>query len=330
MTEVILLLVVLVVALAGSAFFSGAETGTYCLNRVRLRVASERGQPGARTVSKLMQKPEQLVITTLLGTNVCDYVVTGCLTALLLRTAATPASVELYVTLIAAPVIMVFGGIIPKDWFRREADRLMVALGPLLAVALRITQATGMIWLLQIWTRLVGRIVDPSDAVPDEEVLPRARATRMLQEGALRGGLTPTQREMMNRVLSVSSMVVGSVMVPRQRSAMVSETITRDDFLRVARMAHFSRIPVYRGDPRRVVGIVNVFDVLTDEAQRSIRDAMWPPLFIKASDPVPAAIVRMQGSRQAMAIVTDATGHCVGLCTMKDLVEEIVGDLEAW
>ena len=95
-------------------------------------------------------------------------------------------------------------------------------------------------------------------------------------------------------------------------------------------MAHFSRLPVYRDTPRRIVGIVNVYHVLTDEEEKPITDYVQEATFLQASETVPAALLKMQQARQVIAIVTDPAGNCVGLFTIKDLVEEIVGELAAW
>jgi len=131
-------------------------------------------------------------------------------------------------------------------------------------------------------------------------------------------------------VMNVSNFRVADVMVPRQRAAIVPSEILRADVLRIARMAHFSRLPVYRDDPRRIVGILNVYHVLTDERQRPIAEYVQPATYVQAGETVPAALLRLQQARQVMGIVVDPAGNCLGLFTIKDLVEEIVGELAAW
>lgn len=317
-------------ALLFSALFSGIETGVYCVNRLKLRLAAERRERGSRRLSWLVERSDELVITTLLGTNVSDYVLTACLTALLLSAALSAGAAELYTTAIATPLVLVFGGIVPKDWFRRDADRLMLRLAGPLVIAHRLARWSGALWLLRAWTRwLIGRI-DPQRATSPAQALPRARAMRLLREGAASGGLSQMQREMIERVMSISKVPLMKIMIPRQRAAMVPENISREDLLRAARMAHFSRLPVYRGDPRRVIGIINVYDILTDEQKRPVPEYVQPAVQLRAEETVPAALLKLQRAHQAMAIVTDPAGHCLGLFTIKDLVEEIIGELEAW
>ncbi len=319
-----------IVALALSAFFSGTETGIYCLNRVRLNVRNAREHPGARRLTSLMQRPRELVITTLVGANVAEYTATVCVTALLLHVAAARNLAEIYATAILTPLILVFGGVIPKDWFQRQADRLMYPLALPLTWCWCAVRWIGLMWVLDRLTQYLIRRIDPSGVTAETDLLPRARVRRLLSEGAASGGLSTFQRDTLERVMDISRVRVGNVMVPRRRAAIVSIDIPRSDLLRIARMAHFSRLPVYRDDPRRIVGIVNVYDVLTDEEEKPIADYVQEITALHAAETVPAALLKLQKARQVMAIVTDRAGNCLGLFTMKDLVEEIVGDLEAW
>ena len=324
-----LLLLGLIIAIVLSGFFSGSETGVYCLDRVRLRVAREKADPAAARLSELVRRPEDLVITTLLGTNLADYLATACVTAALLN-AVSAGMAEVYATAIVTPLILVFGGIIPKDHFRHDSNHTMSSISRPLMLCLRLARLTGIVWSLRKLTRVLVHWIDPDHVRREAELLPRARIVRLLREGAARRGLTTLQRDLIERVLSLSTVRVRDVMVPRARTAMVALDVPRADFLRVARMAHFSRLPAYHGEQRHVVGVVNVYDVLTDEQQRPIAEHARQPLMIAEGVSVSAALLEMQRAREAMAIVRDHEGRCVGLLTIKDLVEEVVGDLEVW
>lgn len=330
MTTLVVLLLGLAAGLVLSAFFSGSETGVYCLNPVRLRVASAQNRPGARRLAELMRRREDVVITMLLGTNIADYVVTACVSALLLMIAVPDNLTEVYATLIAMPLVLVFGGIIPKDWFRREADRLMYELALPVALCVRGLRTAGVLWLLRGLMHRLVRLIDPRRTAHEEDVLPRARTLRLLREGAAGGGLTVLQRDLIDRVMTISETRVASVMIPRERVALVPRSIARDDFLRIARMAHFSRLPVHDGNPRRLVGIVYVYDVLTDAQQRPVAEHVRAAFRLSANTSVAAALLRMQQARQALAVVEDDAGNCLGILTIKDLAEEIIGDVEAW
>ncbi len=329
MIETALLLAASLLAIAASALFSGIEMGVYCLDRVRLEVRAEAGDRRARVLSRLMRRPDELVTTALLGTNLADYFASVTLAALLIRFAVPAARTELYTTVVLTPLILVFGGVLPKDWFRRQSSRLMLALAIPLLWWRRVAAVTGLLWLLRWCGRSLIRLLDPGRAEAGD-VVPRVGTLRLLTEGAARGGLSAFQRAVIERVLHVSRVRVSQIMVPRPRTVHVPVTIARDDLLRIARMAHFSRLPVYEGDPRHVIGIVNVYDVLMDEQPRPIRAYIRPAVTVGPETTVPTALVRLQQARQVIAVVVNRKGEYLGLFTMKDLVEEIVGELEVW
>ena len=329
MTEV-LLLIGCIVALGLSAFFSGTETGVYCLNHVRLHLRCSQNDRRALRLTELMRNPRELLITTLVGTNIADYLATVCFTAFLLHLALPEEYAEVAATLILTPMILVFGGVVPKDWFQREADKLMYPLSEALTGCHRMVRWTGLMFLLDRLSKFLIRRIDPSGVTEETDLLPRARIRRLLSEGAASGGLSEYQRTTLERVMNLSRVRLANVMIPLQRAATVPIEISRAELLRITRMAHFSRLPVYRGASHNVIGFVNVYDVLTDREEKPIKDYIQPVAKLLATETVPKALLKMQKDRQVMGIVVNQSGRSLGLFTMKDLVEEIVGDLEAW
>lgn len=325
-----LLIVGAILSVALSGLFSGTETGIYCLNRVRLRLYTEQGRRSARRIDELLSRPEDLIITVLIGTTIADYCASVCVAALLIRSAVSGSQAEILTTLIMTPVIFAFGNAIPKNWFQRNSDRFMYPMSWALEVLVRAARLTGAVGVLRGLTRLAVRLVDRSGAARREGILPRAKMMRLLREGAARGGLTTAQSEMIERVMKLSEVRVGRVMIPHTRAAVIREDISRGDFLRIARMSHFSRFPVRDEATDRICGIVNAYDVLTDENQRPPADHIRDALELRPSEPVSEALLKMQNARQAMAIVVAPSGGCLGVLTIKDLVEEIVGDLAVW
>ncbi|MBN2446590.1 MAG: DUF21 domain-containing protein, partial [Phycisphaerae bacterium] len=266
----VLLIVGAVLAVLASGLFSGSEMGVYSLSNVRVRVEAERGDHSARRLLNLVRHYEHLVITTLVGTNIADYLATVCITLLLIRSSRDGHNAEFYATLIATPAILVFGNIVPKERFRRHNYALMRAFSMPLLIFTEAVRATGLLWALSRLSRTLLAWIDPTQANSQRELLPRSRAIELLREGAEQGGLSPFQRDTFERVMRLSRTPVGRVMVPRQRTACIPDSLSRDDLLRIARMAHFSRLPVYRGQQRNVIGIVHVFDILTDDERRPI------------------------------------------------------------
>lgn len=326
----VLLIIGTLVTLLLSAISSGSETGVYCLNRVRLRVRSQQGDPAAEKLARMMENEEDLVITTLTGTNLTDYIASAMLTALLMHWQVSEQMAELYTTAILAPLVLVYGGIIPKDLFRRRADDLMYRLAAPLSWAWMAVRVAGVLWLLRSLSNWLLRRLDPRAWEARRAVLPRTRMQRLLIEGAVRGGLTEFQRDTIERVMRMSQMRLTDIMVRRERAIFIPFDIARNELLRIAKMAHFSRLPVYRDDPKHVIGVLNVYDVIMDTTLRPIREYVRPAVFLRAHETVPSALIRLQESHQTMAIVVDNHGAALGLFTIKDLIECVVGEFEAW
>lgn len=330
MTITLLLVFGAVLGVLLSAYFSATETGLYSLNPVRVAVESEQNVRGARSLAKVLSREDELVTVTLVGANIAEYIHTACLAALFLRAAFTPSAAELYTTLIATPVILVFGAIIPKDYVRRHAESVMrLASSSLLAMG-QALRWTGALWLLRQLTKALVRSIDPAHTGESQQILTRARMLRLLREGAAGGGLSPYQQDIIDRIMRLTHVTVTSVMIPRDRAATIPMDIRREDFLRIAQMAHFARYPVWENNRRNIRGIVAVIDVITDERPREVREYVREVVRLPSGISITGALLRLQEARQPMAVVIDRSGDCIGILTVKDLVEEIVGDLEVW
>lgn len=323
------LLSALAAALALGAACRGLWSGMFALNRVRLRLQADRGVPAARVLARALECPDSARVAMALAARTADFAAIVALVVFLLRRglplwATVPAA-----TVIASPLIYALGAAMPEQLTRRQPERFVYPLWRLLAATLAVSRVTGLLGAAQALSRaIMGRM--GAGGTRPEAGLPRTQLLMMLHEGAGADGLSPNRRDMAERVLALRDLRVARVMIPLARAVVVPRTISRADFLRVTRMAHFSRLPACADAPGRIVGIVNVYDVLTDATARPIEAFMRPPLFLGQSEPVSSALFRMQSTRQAMAIVVNPRQESIGIVTVKDLVEEIVGDLSAW
>lgn len=316
-----------------SGVYSGAETGLYCLNRLRLRLAAHRQDPAARRLQALMEDQPALLVTTLLGTNVANYLAPACLTVVFLRILAdTPGGerlAEVYTTLILTPAVFIFGEIVPKNLFQRQADRFMPRLAAFLAGSRRLFAATGWIGLQRRLSRFVSRRFHLGPA-SNAALHSRHGLYQMLREGVAVGALSHTQAFILERVPLLSSIVLGAVMVPRTQMVVLHQRDTRRAAAITLRSARHSRFPVVGDDPRRVVGEVHLLDLLGAEPGATVGELMHPPLELRPDLPVVEALSILQRERRRMAVAVDKWGNALGLVTVKDLVEEIVGELSAW
>ena len=307
-----------------SAFYSGVETGVYRLNRIRLRRGREAGDPRALTLSRLLKDPRSFVLATLVGNNIANYGISAVFTALM--AALSPRYAEVLATLALSPVLLVFAEILPKSVFHSYANKLMYRLSWLLAVSHRV------FWPVTQLLKGVTVVIDRVFGVPPEAErrLTVRRLFDYFTEGTREGALSREQHAMARNVMKFVETPVEQAMIPLEEVKMISEDASADE-LRATLSEHpHTRIPVYRGEPRRVVGVVHLIDFLCAEGQPGIGELVRPVPSVRATESVGQAFDALQREKQVMGVVRDAQQRAVGIVTMKDLVEEVVGEIHEW
>lgn len=320
-------LIAAVVFLLGSAFYSGTEMGLYCVNRLRLRLHAEHESRSAALLS-LVDRPQETVLGILLGVNLANYLLTVAATHVVMQASGLQADViDVYTAAILSPIIFVFGDVVPKNWYQVQPDSLMQRSTRLLQASVGLFRWTGILYFLRAMTRFSSRIAGGESS--EQWLGPRGEVVGMMREGAAGGAMSPVQAEIVERVMNLSDVRVGAIMLPQRLVRTLSVTDTRDHVEQIARWYPYSRLPVLAENGRTVLGVLNVLDLLADP-RGNIQKWMQPPMTILASESAAGALVRMQRSRTPLAVVTDPRRGFVGILTLKDVVEEILGELSAW
>jgi len=327
----------LLLAVAGilmAALANGMETGLYRVNRIRLRLRADAGGRRARMLLGLLRDLRGAIIVCLIGYNGGVYLTTAVATRLVERAgwAADDVRISIITAAILTPVFFVFTDVTPKSIFTYEADRWMVRLAPLLRGAYQFLRAILLVPALKGISTLflsVARGSDPSRLSPFQ---PRQRLRALLREGAADGVITGYQDELVEKVLALRDRSVRQAMIPLARATAVRADTGRPQFISELRRHSYSRLPVWEDRPENVIGVVHILDVLAAPGDSLDLRALMTRDFLALSPdtPVSQALFRMQRHRAAMAVVQDARGRAVGILTIKDLVEEIVGELPVW
>ncbi len=331
MTGILTPLALLLLGLLGAGFFEGYETGVYCLNRHRLRIRVARRDRAAMLVQRLVGRPHQFIASILLGTNISVYLATAALTSYLVQQTATRERADLIATVILAPTFFVFTQVIPKNLFRVRADTLVVRYRwP--AAAAYITFAVPAAILSAIGT-FISSIVTRKP--PSPETVSRSELLYHISEARERGYLSHFQDRAVANVLQLSEKKLRDVMIPIDRVVTAPDTATVGDVRKMLKRRCFSRVPVYSGERDRVTGFLHILDMpLRGGDDKPVKDLLRPPFFLAADTPLHAALGAMQSGRRHMVIVADAIGAArpvtLGIVTLKDIIEEIVGELDAW
>lgn len=316
-------LVIAGICLLAEGFFSGAELALISADRMLLRSGATRGGRRAALVQRFLEDPGQLISTALVGTNICVVLSTVVATLVLLQ--RFPRHGELISLLVMTPLVLVFGEIVPKSVFQHFADRWAPRLIYVLS-AFRLLffplVALGS-WI----TRQLLRVVH----LDQQRLFMSRDELRLLITLPSRSGpdrITADEQQMISRIFKFSEQAVAEVMVPLSGVTALPLSAPPGELVRVIAEKRHTRIPLYRERLDQIEGIVHAFDVLRADPGTSPATICRPAVFVPESQPARDTLVRLQREGQGMAVVVDEYGGAVGVVTIEDLLEQVVGEIE--
>lgn len=317
-------LMLMFVALIGSALYSGLETGVVSVNRLRLQHLIRRQYRHARLVQRFVEQPDLLLGTTLVGTNVCNVAISVISAHVAVQ--AMPETGLWVASVGSTVVLLIFGEYLPKAWFRSYPAYRVLPFARFLDWSARLFYPVR-VGVMQLSQWLVpNRKADTGQAVP---FVTREELSYLTREGEQTGELTSAERRMMQGVLALTHKTCADIMIPLAQMVRVEANTPAAEVLDLARKRSVSRLPVYRADTGVFTGLVHVLDLLIapDLGGRVAHDFARPPQFVAPTDRADQLLPHMQRSRQPLALVQDADEQVLGLVSIEDILEEIVGEM---
>ena len=307
-----------------SAFFSGSETALTRARRARLRVRSEQGDKGSKQAEAMLEEPERMLSTILLGNNFVNIFASSLATALFV--ARYGETGILYATVAMTVVVLVFAEILPKTIAVAHAESIACKVaGPMHAIqSLLSPLVTVLMRIISLLKRLL-RVPEQS-----ETPLTHRELASMIDISAESGVLDQAREQMLNSSLNLHEIAVKSLMTPRQQMRMLDASLSVAECLKIAAGEPHSRHPVYLSAADNVIGIVHLRDLLKLKTPAiPLSDAMiWTtPSFIPTTKNALAQLFDFQNNHEHMAIIVDEFGDIEGLITLEDIIEEIVGEI---
>ena len=312
--------------LAASAFFSGIETGLISLNRLRLYHEVEHKNRRAIILSTFLENTEKLLGTTLAGANFFNVMVAVASAMLAKRLLGDSFAVDFSTMLISSAVVLVVAEIVPKSLFRHYPPRLCLSSADLLSTAAWFF--APLVAVLGLLMRGIARMGGRTEKAPSFYVT-REELKHLASEGEAGGAITTEERQMIDGVFDFPYKTVHEVMVPLSRTVTVTPETPVGVLLDVSRRTGYARLPVRQAD--KVVGIANAYEILFGNAVRegkTARDYMQKPQFLLSTDRINLVLPILRASRNPISIVINPDGQHLGIVTLEDIVEEIVGDVE--
>ncbi|ANY13356.1 hemolysin family protein [Latilactobacillus curvatus] len=331
------LLLILILTLV-NAFFAAAEIALVSLSRVKMEEQANKGDKKARVLVQVLGHSNQFLATIQVAITFAGFLssasaattIAGRLAPLLGNAAWTKEAAVLIVTIVLSYVSLVFGELYPKQVALHRAEAIAkITVQPVRIVGILLRP---FVWLLSMSTSLLMKLT-PIDFSETEPKLTREEMVHMIESGKSAGVLETDEYEMLEGIITLNKKMAREVMVPRTDAFMIDICADNDQNIDAILAQPFSRIPVYRDDKDQVVGVVHIKNLLKEARQKGfqamqIEAVMKEPLFVPETITIDDLLFEMKRTQQQMAILLDEYGGVVGLATIEDLLEEIVGEID--
>ena len=322
-----LILALIPVCIALEGLFSGGEIAFLASDPNIIRPREREGGYSARLALWLLDRPEWFLATTLTGTILCVTTSTALATSMFISHFGL-ARGEWISVAVMVPVILILGEILPKSLFRQRADERAVAIAPFLWAASWVLYP--LVFVISKIARGTVYVLAGERGKTSHPYITKDGLKYLLLEEAADTDVKRSEKVMVERIFDFSEASVGQVMVPVSNVAAIEDKATFGEAARIINETGFSRLPVYQGNVINIVGVVNAFDILKQlpaQATQPVRSALRQLLYIPAGKPAGDLLLEIQKRGEPMAVVVDEYGGAVGIVTIEDILEEIVGDI---
>jgi len=325
--ELVLQLLVILVFLVLKGFFSGSELAMVNSDKIHLRHQARLGDPGAKLVLNLFRTPDVMLGTTLVGTNIATVTITTMGTLIFVHLFGDNG--DLFSILIFTPFLLIFGEIVPKSIFQQKADWI----APRIIYPLRFFSYVfyPVIFIFSRVARVAARLFGgatsgQSGFITKDEL----RVLIDLSETASDSAATSKQR--IRRIFRFADTTVGEVMTPLAEVIGFNEAREMGEAVRRVWASGFNRLPVFRGNITNVTGVMTLstWDLLLPDIElRPVEDFVKPALYLTPKQNLDQVLPLLRARTDHMAIVVDEFGSAIGILTMEDIFEEVVGAVDS-
>jgi len=305
-----------------SAFFSSSEVALISITRAKVRTLVNEGRSGSKAVAALKESPEHLLITILVGNTIVNIAAAAIATAIAIQIfGSIGVGIATGVVVI---VLLIFGEIGPKIYAARASETFALTIAPVILFLSKIL--SPVIWVVERVSPTLGLGKEtPEPAVTEEEI------KEWIDVGKEEGTIEQEEQDMLYSVLEFGDTTAREIMTPRVDVTMIEDTTTFEEAIRIFSDTGLSRIPVYHDTVDNITGILNVKDVFSAMVIRrkesTIREIMYDPMLVPDTKKIDDLLKELQVHRVQMAIIIDEYSSFVGIVTVEDILEEIVGDI---
>ena len=322
-TSAAIQIIVLIILLACSAFFSSAETSLTTVNKIKMRSLAEEGNKRAQMVLQITEEPSKLLSAILIGNNIVNLSASSITTTIAYNLGGSAVAIA---TAIITVLILIFGEITPKTVATINSEKMALTYAyPIRFIMLIVTPISVVINLLSKVVFFILR-VDPNAKV---NTLTEDELRTMVEMGHEDGAIEEEEREMINNVFDLGDAKAKDVMVPGVHVIFADVESSYEELIEIFRENKFTRLPVFEENTDNVIGTINMKDLLLYDNTKAfnIRDILREAYFTHEHKNISELLVEMRQAALNIAIVVNEYGETAGIITLEDILEEIVGEI---
>ncbi len=313
--------IILIILIGLSAFFSASETSYNSLNKARIKALAQDGNKRALMALKHSENYDNLLSTVLIGNNIVNIAATSIATVLFVR--LSPKNGALASTIVMTVVVLIFGEITPKSLAKDCAEQFAMLVAPIFNVLNKLFAPLN--WLsLKLKNFASGIIkVDNQAQITEDEIL------NIVDEAEQVGGIDENESELLRNVLEFNDLEAGDILTPRTELTAIDKDTPVDEVAKVFKDSGYSRLPVYEDTIDTIIGVINEKDFhnFVVGTNRGIESIIKKPDFIPPSVKISELLRTTQRGKTHLAVVVDEFGGTMGIVTLEDILEELVGEI---
>lgn len=315
-------LIIIVICIIMSAYFSATETAFNSLNRIRLKNMAEKGNKKAKLVLKLLENYDNLLSTILIGNNIVNIACSSLATVLFISLLGNEAGPSVSTAVITV-IVLIFGEVSPKSIAKESPETFAMFSAPFLQVLSVIL--TPFNFLFMQWKKVLTLIIKPSNdrSITEEELL------TIVEEAEQEGGIDEQESSLIKSALEFSDLEAVDILTPRIDISAVPSNATKEQIAEIFAETRYSRIPIYEESIDHIVGIIYQKDFHNEvyNTDIPISTIIRPALFIAKNKKINDLLKELQQKKSHIAVVVDEFGGTVGIVTLEDILEELVGEI---
>ena len=315
-------ILILVLLITMSAYFSATETAYSSLNKIKLKSIANKGNKKAKLALELSEKYDSVISTILIGNNIVNIATASLATVLftkLLGSSGVTVS-----TIVMTILILIFGEISPKSIAKDIPESFAIVSAPLLNAFCIILKPVNNLFCL--WKKVISKVfkIQKHSGITEDEILTIA------EEAENEGGINPQQLEIIKSAIELNDQEVIEAFTPRVDMVAIKDSCSKEELLNLFIKSGFSRIPVYHDNIDNVIGIINekdLINIVVNNKNEEISSIIKPLNVIQPHMKLSQLLKLLQNNKSHMALIADEYGGTMGIITLEDILEELVGEI---